>query len=119
MNQHLDVKSISRGRRCRAPVWSVERNARLGFLMGAGLGCGQIARAMASTEDAIRMQASRLDLSFRDASEFGGPASMLGTQGAFQRAAMRRHRRREVIVVEVLEILDGDPNLIDNVLDDQ
>jgi hypothetical protein len=96
----------------RPRKWDDERNARLGLLIGAGWSCQRIAADMDITETTVRTKASRLGLRFCNVTE-------LNSGQAFRLAAMKRCRRREDIVADVLRILDADQNLVENILDDQ
>lgn len=101
------MKNMGRPRK-----WDDERSARLGMLIGAGWECQRIAADMQISETTVRTKASRLGLRF-------GDIAKLTNGDAFQLAAMKRRRRREDVVADVLRILDTDKNLVENILDDQ
>jgi hypothetical protein len=100
-------------------AWTAERVARLGFLVGQGFAAKRIAEdpLIASTPNNVHRQAQRFGLAFRDSK---GAALRLPPEAAarFDEAADKRGMTREAIIRMLLVTAGGEPNLLDNILDD-
>jgi hypothetical protein len=100
------------------PRWTGERIARLGFLIGLGWDAGHVAEdpIIASTTNNVHRQAQRFGLSFR-AAESLLVSPVLAAK--FEMAAEKRGMTREALIRCLLFEIATEPNLIDNILDDQ
>jgi len=97
-------------------IWTEDRIAQLGYMVGAGRDVETIAEEMGTTSGNVYRQASRFGLSFRTAP---GISMSTHTYRAVQAAAHRRGQETATIVNKVLRILGDDPTLLENVLDDE
>src|SRR3984893_6259415 len=101
--------------------WTCERIARLGILVGLGWDANRIAEDLiaASSPNNVHRQVQRVGLAFRAAM----PALLDGVgpdaAAKFQTAAVKRGLSREGLIRVLLLEIATDPNLIDNILDDQ
>ena len=101
--------------------WTGERIARLGFLVGLGWDANRMAEdpIILSTPNNVHRQVQRFGLAFRAAM----PALLDGVgpdaAARFQTAAVKRGLSREGLIRVLLLEIATDPNLIDNILDDQ
>jgi hypothetical protein len=100
--------------------WSGERIARLGFLVGLGWDAQRIADdpIIASTQNNVHRQAQRFGLSFRAASTMIALQLSEAARGHFEQAAIKRGLSHDALVQKLLGEVASDPNLIDNILDD-
>jgi len=100
--------------------WTTARVARLGFLVGQGFGAKRIAEdpLIASTANNVHRQAQRFGLAFRDAS---ATALRLPPDAAarYDDAAAKRGLTREALIRLLLLVAADEPNLLDNILDDE
>jgi hypothetical protein len=100
--------------------WTTARVARLGFLVGQGLGAKRIADdpLIASTPNNVHRQAQRFGLAFRDAA---ATALRLPPEAAqrYDNAAAKRGLTREGLIQLLLRVAAEEPNLLDNILDDE
>jgi hypothetical protein len=99
--------------------WTVERIARLGFLIGQGFDAARVADdpLIDTTPNNVHRQAHRFGLAFRDHS----PAVVnLPPEMAFfyDVAAEKRGLTREALIRQLVLTAGRDPNLLQNVLDD-
>lgn len=106
----------------RPQEWTPERVARLGFLVGLGWDGARIAADFQTSANNTFRQASRLGLSFREATianrdTLEGQMSGL-TIKTFDDAAMSRGISRTELVRRLMLEISCDPVLIDNILDD-
>ena len=116
--------SLSPPARTIAPVkghdraWSPARVARLGFLVGLGWSAPDVGRdpLVGASSQAVRAQARRLGLGFRDAAGFRLPHAILGR---LAEAADRRGLERGALIHRLLMNAGSDDDLIDNILDDR
>jgi hypothetical protein len=94
--------------------WTEKRIARVGFLIGLGWNCRMIAedRKIATSEENLYRQVSRLELSFREASQ------IRKMQKPFLDAAEKRGITEATLRKRLLDEIAADPVLIDNILDD-
>jgi hypothetical protein len=102
----------------RWTTWSGARLARLGFLVGSGLGSREVAAdaLIAATPTSVRAQARRFGLTFRAADGFRLPYAILKR---YHEAAVRRGLDRDTLLHLILVNVGSDDALIDNILDDQ
>ncbi len=100
-------------------AWTTERIARLGFLIGQGFAAKRIAEdpMIASTPNNVHRQAQRFGLAFRESK---GAALRLPPEAAarYDAAAEKRGMTRESLMRLLLLTAGGEPNLLDNILDD-
>jgi hypothetical protein len=100
--------------------WTTERVARLGFLVGQGFGAKRIAEdpLISSTPNNVHRQAQRFGLAFRDAM---ATALRLPPEAAarYDSAAAKRGLTREALIRHLLLVAADEPNLVDNILDDE
>ena len=99
--------------------WSIERVARLGFLIGQGWDARRVAGdpLVASTANNVYRQAQRFGLAFRDAPT--GFHRLPGDAGClYDAAAAKRGLTREGLIRVLLITAASDASLIDNILDD-
>jgi hypothetical protein len=100
-------------------IWSAERVARLGFLVGQGFAAKRIAEdpLIASTPNNVHRQAQRFGLAFRDAMAM---ALRLPPDAAarYDTAAEKRGLTREALIRLLVMTAAAEPNLLDNILDD-
>lgn len=99
--------------------WSVERVARLGFLVGQGWDAKRVAGdpLIASTPNNVHRQAQRFGLAFRDAPL--GALRLPPEAGAlYDAAAAKRGLTREGLIRVLLITAASEDGLIDNILDD-
>jgi hypothetical protein len=100
-------------------IWTAERIARLGFLVGQGFAAKRIADdpLIASTPNNVHRQAQRFGLAFRDAL---ATAVRLPPETAanYDAAAQKRGVTREGLIKLLLTTAAAEPNLLDNILDD-
>lgn len=98
-------------------LWTRERVARLGFLVGQGCDADAVARdpAIATTPGNARRQANRFGLALREAADRRLPPDVCTRLDA---AADRRGLTREKLVRTLVLAAGSDPSLIDNILDD-
>ncbi len=101
-------------------VWTSERIARLGFLVGQGFAARRIAEdpLIASTPNNVHRQAQRFGLAFREAM---ATALRLPPDAAarYDAAAEKRGLTREALIKLLVMTAAGEPNLLDNILDDE
>ncbi len=110
MNEDAPLSSPSR--------WPAARVARLGFLIGQGLGADRVARdpLIASTTGNVHRQARRFGLAFREAL---APTRLPPhVARRYDEAAASRDITREQLVNLLLVAAGSDDGLIDNILDD-
>lgn len=100
-------------------VWTAERIARLGFLVGQGFAAKRIADdpLIASTPNNVHRQAQRFGLAFREAAT---AALRLPPEAAarYDAAAEKRGLTREGVIKLLVMTAADEPNLLDNILDD-
>ncbi|MGB8276957.1 MAG: hypothetical protein WCF20_03345 [Methylovirgula sp.] len=100
-------------------IWTAERIARLGFLVGQGFAARRIAEdpLIASTPNNVHRQAQRFGLAFREAV---ATALRLPPDAAarYDAAAEKRGLTREALIRLLVMTAAGEPNLLDNILDD-
>jgi hypothetical protein len=100
-------------------IWTAERIARLGFLVGQGFAARRIADdpLIASTPNNVHRQAQRFGLAFRDAT---ATALRLPPDAAAccDAAAEKRGLTREALIKLLVMTAATEPNLLDNILDD-
>lgn len=100
-------------------IWTAERIARLGFLVGQGFAARRIAEdpLIASTPNNVHRQAQRFGLAFREAV---ATALRLPPDAAarYDAAAEKRGLTREALIKLLVVTAAGEPNLLDNILDD-
>ncbi len=100
--------------------WTSARVARLGFLVGQGFGAKRIADdpLIASTPNNVHRQAQRFGLAFRDAT---ATSLRLTPEAAarYDAAAAKRGLTREALIRLLLLVAADEPNLLDNILDDE
>jgi hypothetical protein len=98
--------------------WTNERIARLGFLVGLGWDGERVARdpIINSTHNNVHKQAQRFGLSFRVAAH----AIVVPHKSNchMERAARKRGISRDELIQRLLSEIAADPNLINNILDD-
>ena len=99
--------------------WTIERVARLGFLIGQGFDATRVAEdpLIDTTPNNVHRQAHRFGLAFRELS----PARVnLPPETAFiyDIAAEKRGLTREALIRQLVLTAGRDPNLLRNVLDD-
>ncbi|MGO9007590.1 MAG: hypothetical protein ACLQIQ_08715 [Beijerinckiaceae bacterium] len=99
--------------------WTIERVARLGFLIGQGFDATRVAEdpLIDTTANNVYRQALRFGLAFRELS----PARVnLPPEAAFiyDLAAEKRGLTREALIRQLVLTAGRDPNLIRNILDD-
>jgi hypothetical protein len=99
-------------------VWSGDRLARLGFLVGLGWSSKTIAAdpVIASTPANVRAQARRLGLTLRAGQ---GPKLPFAVRSRLEIAAARRGLTPEALLHLLLLNAGSDDALIDNILDDR
>lgn len=97
----------------RKSRWTGERIDRLGFLIGLGWNAERIAKdpIIASTPNNVHRQAQRFGLSFLG-------ARVKPAYTAFGIAAKKRGITEKMLIDKLLAEIDAEPNLIDNILDD-
>ena len=97
--------------------WSLDRVARLGFLVGQGFDARYIADdpMIASTRNNVHRQVHRFGLAFREAIALRLPAQALDHLDA---AAIRRGLSRGALMRAVLLAAASEQALLDNILDD-
>lgn len=99
-------------------VWTSDRIARLGFLVGQGFPAKRIADdpLIASTANNVHRQAQRFGLAFRAATM---PLRLTSEAAAcYDAAAEKRGLTREALIRLLVMTAAGEPNLLDNILDD-
>lgn len=100
-------------------IWTAERIARLGFLVGQGFAAKRIADdpLIASTPNNVHRQAQRFGLAFRDAL---ATVLRLPTEAAasYDAAAAKRGVTREALIKLLVITAAAEPHLLDNILDD-
>jgi hypothetical protein len=100
-------------------IWTAERIARLGFLVGQGFAAKRIADdpLIASTPNNVHRQAQRFGLAFRDAL---ATAVRLPAEAAasYDAAAEKRGVTRETLIKLLVMTAAAEPHLLDNILDD-
>ncbi len=100
-------------------IWTAERGARLGFLVGQGFAAKRIAHdpLIASTPNNVHRQAQRFGLAFRDATAtcLRLPPDATANVDA---AADKRGVTRETLIKLLVTTAAAEPNLLDNILDD-
>ncbi len=99
-------------------VWTSDRIARLGFLVGQGFAAKRIADdpLIASTPNNVHRQAQRFGLAFREATT---PLRLTPEAAAhYDAAAEKRGLTRESLIRLLVMTAAGEPNLLDNILDD-
>lgn len=100
-------------------IWTAERIARLGFLVGQGFAAKRIAHdpLIASTPNNVHRQAQRFGLAFRDAT---ATTLRLPPDAAahVDAAADKRGVTRETLIKLLVMTAAAEPNLLDNILDD-
>ena len=103
----------------KAP-WTGCRIARLGFLVGLGWDAKRIAEdpTIASTPNNVHRQAQRFGLAFRAAAAAMPLRLPPDTASHFEAAASKRSLTPEEMIRRLLLEVAGDPNLLDNILDD-
>lgn len=101
-------------------AWTRERIARLGFLVGLGWDAGRIAAdpIIRTTPANVHRQIFNFRLSMRAARALTThiPAEL---GDGFEAAADKRGLTREQLIGLLVAEIAGEPNLIDNILDDQ
>jgi hypothetical protein len=101
-------------------AWTTERIARLGFLVGQGLAAKRIAAdpLIASTPNNVHRQAQRFGLAFRESM---ATTARLPPEAAarYDAAAAKRGVTREAVIRLLLLVAADEPNLLDNILDDE
>lgn len=100
--------------------WTTARVARLGFLVGQGFGAKRIAAdpLIGSTPNNVHRQAQRFGLAFRDAA--ATPLRLPPEAAArYDSAAAKRGLTREGLIRVLLLVAADEPNLLDNILDDE
>jgi hypothetical protein len=100
-------------------IWTAERIARLGFLVGQGFAAKRIAHdpLIASTPNNVHRQAQRFGLAFRDANATSlrlPPEATVHVDAA----AEKRGVTRETLIRLLVTTAAAEPNLLDNILDD-
>ena len=100
--------------------WTGERIARLGFLLGLGWDAKRIAEdpIIASTPNNVHRQAQRFGLAFRAAAAAMSLRLPPDAARHFDDAAAKRSLTREAMIKLLLLEVAGEPNLLDNILDD-
>lgn len=100
-------------------LWTGERIARLGFLIGLGWDAKRVSvdTIINSNPANVCRQAHRFGLAFRDAQAMSFDMSTEAHR-RFGDAAAKRGLTREALSRLLLREIATDPNLIDNVLDD-
>lgn len=99
-------------------IWTSDRIARLGFLVGQGFAAKRIADdpLIASTPNNVHRQAQRFGLAFREATT---PLRLTPEAAAhYDVAAEKRGLTREALIRLLVMTAAGEPNLLDNILDD-
>lgn len=91
--------------------WTRERIARLGLLVGRGWSGQRIADDLGTSRSNVFRQAQRFGLSIRG-------ARRLISFDVFISAGAKRGITAEQLVDRLLSEIEGDPVLIDNILDD-
>jgi hypothetical protein len=94
----------------RRQEWGNVRVARLGFMIGQDREAEDIAESLQSTEFAVRRQAARLGLSFRE--------SRWPKLRTFEIIAAQHGISYEKLIEKFLGIADQYPNVVINLLDD-
>jgi hypothetical protein len=100
--------------------WTSARVARLGFLVGQGFCAKRIAEdpLIASTPNNVHRQAQRFGLAFRDA--MATHLRLTADANArYDAAAAKRGLTREALIRLLLLVAADEPNLLDNILDDE
>jgi|SRR5579883_3557605 hypothetical protein len=105
----------------RKSRWTGERIARLGFLLGLGWDAKRIADdpIIASTPNNVHRQAQRFGLAFRAAAAAMSVRLPPEAASQFDAAAAKRSLTREAVMRLLLLEVAAEPNLIDNILDDE
>lgn len=100
--------------------WTRERIARLGFLLGLGLGANRIAAdsIISTTPNNVHRQVRRFGLSFRAAEAGMMPDLPPAAAIHFDAAASKRSLTREEMIRILLLVIASEPSLLDNILDD-
>ncbi len=100
--------------------WTGDRIARLGFLLGLGWDARRIAEdpVISSTPNNVHRQAQRFGLAFRAAAATMPLRLPPDAAQHFDLAAAKRGVTRESIIRSLLMEVAGDPNLLQNILDD-
>lgn len=100
-------------------IWTAERIARLGFLVGQGFAAKRIADdpLIASTPNNVHRQAQRFGLAFRDANATSLRLSP-ETAARYDAAAEKRGVTRETLIKLLVMTAATEPHLLDNILDD-
>ncbi|MGO9135739.1 MAG: hypothetical protein ACLP8A_17030 [Methylovirgula sp.] len=98
-------------------IWTSDRIARLGFLVGQGFAAKRIADdpLIASTPNNVHRQAQRFGLAFREAMTLRLPPEAAARYDA---AAEKRGLTREALIKLLVMTAAGEPHLLDNILDD-
>ncbi len=100
-------------------VWTADRIARLGFLVGQGFAAKRIAGdpLIASTPNNVHRQAQRFGLAFREAM---AATLRLPPEAAarYDAAAEKRGLTREALIRLLVMTAAAEPHLLDNILDD-
>src|ERR1700757_3027288 len=101
--------------------WTLERVARLGFLLGSGWDQKRIASdpIISCSLENVQCQANRYGLSLRDMS-VSTYMRRLSPQhmAAFDAASAKRGITRQSLIRRLLIEMAEEPNLIENILDD-
>ncbi len=100
--------------------WTGERIARLGFLLGLGWDAKRVAAdpIIASTPNNVHRQAQRFGLAFRAAAAALSLHLPPDATRNIETAAAKRSLTREAMICILLLEVAGDPNLLENILDD-